>query len=183
MALFCRLCCPATCFTSGVSCCILPCKTQKGNTETPTPVERSRDHWRSPTAPSQTIDFVSRELGTIPTKSSQTQNCQSQMLHVWYVYLTFTINLSKTCRYTVIPSLRRKKSGNICQKRGKRTPFSIRLATDDLLPSLRANCTAPPSASLRYAAHVVDPAVQTTLDMTGFREGYTLGDWKDSLRS
>ena len=56
-------------------------------------------------------------------------------------------------------------------QRGKRTPFSIRLATDDLLPSLRANSTAPSSASLRYAAHVVDPAVQTTLDMTGFREG------------
>ena len=48
----------------------------------------------------------------------------------------------------------------------KRTPFSIRLATDNLLPS--ATLQTSPSvrgAKLRYAAHVVDPAVQTTLDM------------------
>jgi len=63
----------------------------------------------------------------------------------------------------------------------KRTPFSIRLATDDLIPSLRAG-TAP-SASLRYAAHVVDPAVQTTLDMIVVLEeelfaANEAGDWK-----
>lgn len=46
----------------------------------------------------------------------------------------------------------------------KRTPFSIRLATDNLLPSATSAFSIR-SAKLKYAAHGVDPAVQTTLDM------------------
>lgn len=59
----------------------------------------------------------------------------------------------------------------------KRTPFSIRLATDDLVKR------RPGAAKLRYAAHVVDPAVQTTLDMIVVLEeelftANEAGDWQ-----
>ncbi|CAL1167322.1 unnamed protein product [Cladocopium goreaui] len=67
----------------------------------------------------------------------------------------------------------------------KRTPFSIRLATDDLVPCLRRRSAngANASSKLRYAAHVVDPAVQTTLDMIVVLEeelfaANEAGDWK-----
>ena len=46
----------------------------------------------------------------------------------------------------------------------KRTPFAIRLATDDLVALSRTKATEKIS-KLRYAAHAVDPAVQTSLDM------------------
>ena len=57
----------------------------------------------------------------------------------------------------------------------KRTPFSVRLCTDDLIQR-RGN-------RLRYAAHVVDPAVQTTLDMIvvleeELFEANEQGDWQ-----
>ena len=46
----------------------------------------------------------------------------------------------------------------------KRTPFAIRLATDDLVALSRTQASKKVS-KLRYAAHAVDPAVQTSLDM------------------
>ena len=46
----------------------------------------------------------------------------------------------------------------------KRTPFAIRLATDDLVALSRVEASDKVS-KLRYAAHAVDPAVQTSLDM------------------
>ncbi|CAJ1394598.1 unnamed protein product [Effrenium voratum] len=73
----------------------------------------------------------------------------------------------------------------------KRTPFSIRLATDDLIAAAAARNPKPrvgeeksPSiAKLRYAAHAVDPAVHTTLDMIVLLEeelfqANEVGDWK-----
>ena len=46
----------------------------------------------------------------------------------------------------------------------KRTPFAIRLATEDLVALSRVKASEKVS-NLRYAAHAVDPAVQTSLDM------------------
>ncbi|CAK8996536.1 Uncharacterized protein SCF082_LOCUS4834 [Durusdinium trenchii] len=64
----------------------------------------------------------------------------------------------------------------------KRTPFSIRLATDNLLPSATSAFSIR-SAKLKYAAHGVDPAVQTTLDMIVLLEeelfaANEAGDWQ-----
>ena len=82
-------------------------------------------------------------------------------------HLKITIKNSMSCLKTCFPSI--CWSCWLVHRWGKRTPFSIRLATDDLVVQ---SCGEPEVAprsgarSLRYAAHVVDPAVQTTLDMT-----------------
>ncbi|CAE7226420.1 unnamed protein product [Symbiodinium microadriaticum] len=64
----------------------------------------------------------------------------------------------------------------------KRTPFAIRLATDDLVALSRTKATEKIS-KLRYAAHAVDPAVQTSLDMIVMLEeelfhANEAGDWE-----
>ncbi|CAE7667518.1 unnamed protein product [Symbiodinium pilosum] len=64
----------------------------------------------------------------------------------------------------------------------KRTPFAIRLATDDLVALSRVEASDKVS-KLRYAAHAVDPAVQTSLDMIVILEeelfhANEAGDWQ-----